>query len=98
MQYHWQPGRYVAKPTRTATYTPGHWEQRPKGWLRVGGQWSYGAQRPGGRDPLLCLIEGSAMPTRRARLVISGGRDERLGSGWGGRRRRATSRGPGGGG
>jgi len=48
MQYHWQPGRYVAKPTTTATYTPGHWEQRPEGWLWVGGQWSYGAQRPGG--------------------------------------------------
>jgi len=22
---------------------PGHWEQRPEGWLWVGGQWSYGA-------------------------------------------------------
>jgi len=37
---------YVAKPT-TATYTPGHWEQRPEGWLWVGGQWSYG---PNGRE------------------------------------------------
>ena len=32
VQYHWQPGRSVAKPTTTATYTPGHWEQRPEGW------------------------------------------------------------------
>jgi WXXGXW repeat (2 copies) len=48
VQYLWQPGRYIAKPTTTATYTPGHWEQRPEGWLWVGGQWSYGAQRPGG--------------------------------------------------
>jgi YXWGXW repeat-containing protein len=48
VHYQWQPGRYIAKPTMTATYTPGHWEQRPEGWLWVGGQWSYGAQRPGG--------------------------------------------------
>jgi hypothetical protein len=47
-QYHWQRGRYIAKPTTTATYIPGHWEQRPEGWLWVGGQWNYGAQRPGG--------------------------------------------------
>jgi hypothetical protein len=45
-QYHWQRGRYIAKPT--TTYIPGHWEQRPEGWLWVGGQWNYGAQRPGG--------------------------------------------------
>ncbi len=37
-QYHWQQGRYIAKPTTTATYIPGHWEQRPEGWLWVGGQ------------------------------------------------------------
>ena len=48
MQYQWQPGRYIAKPTTTATYTPGHWEQRPEGWVWVGGTWNYGAQRPGG--------------------------------------------------
>jgi hypothetical protein len=48
VQYHWQPGRYIARPTTTATYTPGHWEQRPEGWLWVGGTWNFGAQRPGG--------------------------------------------------
>src|ERR1700737_128994 len=48
VQYQWQSGRYIAKPTTTATYMPGHWEQRPEGWLWVGGQWNYGAQRPGG--------------------------------------------------
>ena len=48
VRYHWQPGRYIAKPTTTATYTPGQWEQRPQGWRWVDGQWSYGAQRPGG--------------------------------------------------
>jgi hypothetical protein len=48
VQYQWQPGRYVAKPTTTATYTPGHCEQRPEGWVWVGGAWNYGAQRPGG--------------------------------------------------
>src|SRR6267378_105916 len=30
VQYQWQSGRYIAKPTTTATYTPGHWEQRPE--------------------------------------------------------------------
>jgi hypothetical protein len=48
VQYQWQSGRYIAKPTTTATYTPGQWEQHPEGWLWVGGQWNYGAQRPGG--------------------------------------------------
>jgi hypothetical protein len=41
LQYHWQPGKYVAKPTATATYKPGHWEQRPEGWVWVDSEWSY---------------------------------------------------------
>jgi hypothetical protein len=48
VQFHWQPGSYVAKPTATASYEPGHWEQRPDGWLWVGGHWNYRTQAEGG--------------------------------------------------
>ena len=47
VQYHWQPGKYVAKPTATATYKPGHWEQRPEGWVWVDSEWSYSTRGPG---------------------------------------------------
>jgi hypothetical protein len=39
--FDWQPGKYVEKPTVTATYTPGHWQQGPEGWAWVDGSWDY---------------------------------------------------------
>ena len=44
LQYHWQPGTYIEKPTTTATYKPGHWEERPDGWMWVASQWTYRTQ------------------------------------------------------
>ena len=47
VQYHWQPGKYIAKPAATATYKPGHWEQRPEGWVWVASEWSYRTEGSG---------------------------------------------------
>ena len=47
LQYHWQPGKYIVKPTEAATYKPGHWEQRPEGWVWVASQWTYGTEGSG---------------------------------------------------
>jgi hypothetical protein len=47
LQYHWQAGKYVAKPAATATFKPGHWEQRPEGWVWVNSEWSYRTQGTG---------------------------------------------------
>jgi hypothetical protein len=36
----WTPGRYVERPSPTASWIPDYWEQRPEGWIRVDGQWA----------------------------------------------------------
>ena len=41
VQYYWEPGKYVERPTASASYVPGHWEQRPSGWVWVEGRWEY---------------------------------------------------------
>jgi hypothetical protein len=47
VQYHWQPGRYIAKPTTTATYTP----DTGSNVLRAGcGSVACGAMGPNGRE------------------------------------------------
>jgi WXXGXW repeat (2 copies) len=38
-QFVWSPGQYVERPSPTASWIPGYWEQRPEGWVRVDGQW-----------------------------------------------------------
>jgi hypothetical protein len=38
-QFVWNPGQYVERPSPTASWIPGYWEQRPEGWIRVDGQW-----------------------------------------------------------
>jgi YXWGXW repeat-containing protein len=40
-QYFWQPGRYVERPTVSANFVAGHWEQHPQGWVWVEGHWDY---------------------------------------------------------
>jgi len=40
-QYFWEPGKYVERPTTSASYVPGHWEQHPTGWIWVEGRWEY---------------------------------------------------------
>ena len=39
MQYFWQPGKYLERPSAATTYVAGHWEQYPNGWIWVAGQW-----------------------------------------------------------
>jgi hypothetical protein len=41
MQYIWQPGKYIERPTVSATFVSGHWEQHPNGWVWVQGHWDY---------------------------------------------------------
>ena len=41
LQYSWEPGKYVERPTVSATFVPGHWEQRPAGWVWVQDHWDY---------------------------------------------------------
>jgi hypothetical protein len=41
VQYFWEPGKYVERPTTSASYVPGHWEQHPTGWVWVEGRWEY---------------------------------------------------------
>jgi WXXGXW repeat (2 copies) len=41
VQYFWEPGKYVERPTASASYVPGHWEQRMTGWVWVDGRWEY---------------------------------------------------------
>jgi hypothetical protein len=41
VQYVWQPGKYVERPTVSATFVAGHWEQRSNGWVWVEGRWDY---------------------------------------------------------
>ena len=41
VQYFWEPGKYVERPTVAATYVGGHWEQHPNGWVWVEGRWDY---------------------------------------------------------
>lgn len=40
-QFNWEVGKYVQKPTATATYVPGHWQQYSDGWGWVPGEWNY---------------------------------------------------------
>jgi hypothetical protein len=40
-QFAWEAGKYVQKPTITATFVPGHWEQSPDGWTWIQSQWDY---------------------------------------------------------
>lgn len=39
-KYVWAPGRYVERPTPTANWIPGYWEQQPGGWRWVEDQWT----------------------------------------------------------
>ena len=39
-QFVWNPGQYVERPSPTASWIPGYWEQRPEGWIRVDDQWN----------------------------------------------------------
>jgi hypothetical protein len=41
VQYFWDPGKYVERPMVSATHVPGHWEQRPSGWVWVDSRWEY---------------------------------------------------------
>ncbi len=41
VQYLWNPGKYVERPTVSATYVPGHWEQYANGWVWYDGRWDY---------------------------------------------------------
>jgi hypothetical protein len=41
LQYIWQSGKYVEKPTVSATFVSGHWEEHPNGWFWVQGHWDY---------------------------------------------------------
>ena len=41
VQYVWRPGSYVEKPTVTATFVPGHWQQAPNGWVWADSHWDY---------------------------------------------------------
>jgi hypothetical protein len=41
VQYFWNPGKYVERPTVTATYVPGHWERYTNGWVWYDGRWDY---------------------------------------------------------
>lgn len=43
LQYIWQPGKYVERPTVSATFVAGHWEQHQSGWVWVQGHWDYPA-------------------------------------------------------
>ncbi len=38
-KYVWVPGKYIARPRASATWEPGHWEHRRKGWYWVEGHW-----------------------------------------------------------
>ena len=38
--YHWMPGTFAEPPRPAATWTPGHWQQRPDGWVWMPGSWS----------------------------------------------------------
>jgi hypothetical protein len=40
-QFSWEGGKYVEKPMVSASFVPGHWEQRPDGWAWVPSQWNY---------------------------------------------------------
>jgi len=39
VKYVWMRGHYVQRPSPTANWIPGYWEQRPEGWIRIEGQW-----------------------------------------------------------
>ena len=55
LQYIWQPGKYVEKPTVSATFVSGHWEEHPNGWFWVQGHWDYpgvGSSTPPAGYPL----------------------------------------------
>jgi hypothetical protein len=41
LQYIWQPEKYVEKPTVSATFVSGDWEEHPNGWFWVQGHWDY---------------------------------------------------------
>jgi YXWGXW repeat-containing protein len=41
LQYVWQPGRYVERPSAAANFVPGHWEHEATGWAWVEGRWEY---------------------------------------------------------
>lgn len=38
-KYSWMPGRYVQRPTPTANWLPGYWEQGSGGWVWTEGHW-----------------------------------------------------------
>ena len=35
----WVGGTYVVRPRAAAVWVPGHWDQRPRGWVWVPGHW-----------------------------------------------------------
>jgi hypothetical protein len=39
VRYAWIPGVYVRAPRLGATWVPGHWIARRRGWVWVGGHW-----------------------------------------------------------
>jgi hypothetical protein len=41
LQYIWQPGKYVERPTVSATFVAGHWEHHRDGWVWIDGHWDY---------------------------------------------------------
>jgi hypothetical protein len=49
VQYIWEPGKYVERPTVSATFVPGYWEPQGNGWVWVEGRWDYpgvGSSKP----------------------------------------------------
>jgi WXXGXW repeat (2 copies) len=40
-QFSWDGGKYIEKPAVSASFVPGHWEQRPDGWAWVPSEWNY---------------------------------------------------------
>ena len=39
-QYSWASGHYVERPSPSANWTPGYWQQGPAGWTWTNGYWS----------------------------------------------------------
>lgn len=37
--YSWMPGQYVQRPTPTANWLPGYWQQALGGWVWTEGHW-----------------------------------------------------------
>lgn len=39
-KYSWSRGHYIERPTPTANWLQGYWQQGPEGWVWVEGRWS----------------------------------------------------------